>query len=254
MLVLISSTHIEGHSQLRHQIAWLATGGPQTAEGYRRAGRARSIYGCLDAPRQRTTSTSTATSSTTIDLSKNDGFSRSPTRSCRATGARTASGDQRVRPTPGRTAPSPCRARPQQPYTHPDGIFFGGARPTWSNRTIRQIAREGWAAPAGIIDFHTGLGPFGHRELICAVPPRPSRSAGARYGDEMTSPSGTSTSAIVVSIMMTPSRRTARCRGHADRHRVRHLFGARVLGAVRADSWLHQRAPRLAARARSRPT
>src|SRR6185436_9599608 len=48
-------------------------------------------------------------------------------------------------------------------YTHPDGIFFGGARPTWSNRTIRQIAREelGRARRVGIIDFHTGLGPFG---------------------------------------------------------------------------------------------
>ena len=27
-------------------------------------------------------------------------------------------------------------------YTHPDGIFFGGSKPTWSNRTIRAIARE----------------------------------------------------------------------------------------------------------------
>src|SRR5882757_8130949 len=27
-------------------------------------------------------------------------------------------------------------------YTHPDGIFFGGNTPTWSNRAIRVIARE----------------------------------------------------------------------------------------------------------------
>ena len=27
-------------------------------------------------------------------------------------------------------------------YTHPDGIFFGGNTPTWSNRTMRAIARE----------------------------------------------------------------------------------------------------------------
>ena len=58
-------------------------------------------------------------------------------------------------------------------YTHPDGIFFGGNAPTWSNRTIRAIAREelSRARRVGIIDFHTGLGPFGHGELICAVPP-----------------------------------------------------------------------------------
>ena len=91
-------------------------------------------------------------------------------------------------------------------YTHPDGIFFGGARPTWSNRTIRAIAREelGRARRVGIIDFHTGLGPFGHGELICAVPPTAKSfpRAKAWYGDELTSPEGgTSTSAIVVGIM-----------------------------------------------------
>ena len=35
-------------------------------------------------------------------------------------------------------------------YTHPDGIFFGGARPTWSNRTMRAIARDrAWQRAAG---------------------------------------------------------------------------------------------------------
>ena len=36
----------------------------------------------------------------------------------------------------------------------------------------RSPARSSAArARVGIIDFHTGLGPFGHGELICAVPP-----------------------------------------------------------------------------------
>ena len=34
-------------------------------------------------------------------------------------------------------------------YTHPDGIFFGGTKPTWSNRTIRAIAREELSAARG---------------------------------------------------------------------------------------------------------
>ena len=116
-------------------------------------------------------------------------------------------------------------------YTHPDGIFFGGSKPTWSNRTIRAIARAelGRARDASaIIDFHTGLGPFGHGELICAVPPSAKSfpRAKAWYGDEMTSPEGgTSTSAVVVG---DHDRRlpagAARRRGHADRHRVRHLL------------------------------
>lgn len=53
-------------------------------------------------------------------------------------------------------------------YTHPDGIFFGGSKPTWSNRTIRAILREyvAGARHVGLIDFHTGLGPYGTAELI----------------------------------------------------------------------------------------
>jgi hypothetical protein len=67
-------------------------------------------------------------------------------------------------------------------YTHPDGIFFGGSRQTWSNRTIRAIARAelARARKVGIIDFHTGLGPFGHGELICAIPPSSKSFARAR--------------------------------------------------------------------------
>src|SRR3977135_1593262 len=91
-------------------------------------------------------------------------------------------------------------------YAHPDGIFFGGNTPTWSNRAIRAIAREELSAArrVGIIASHPGLGPFGHGELIAAMAPT-SKSftrAKAWYGDEMTSPeSGTSTSAVVVGVM-----------------------------------------------------
>ena len=33
-------------------------------------------------------------------------------------------------------------------YTHADGIFFGGNKPTWSNRTMRAIARAELGAGA----------------------------------------------------------------------------------------------------------
>ncbi len=43
-------------------------------------------------------------------------------------------------------------------YSHPDGIFFGGGKPTWSNRTLRAIARQelSQARQVAVIDFHTG--------------------------------------------------------------------------------------------------
>jgi hypothetical protein len=53
-------------------------------------------------------------------------------------------------------------------YEHPDGIFFGGRAPTWSQRTLstvldgipQSIDRIAW------IDLHTGLGPRGVGERI----------------------------------------------------------------------------------------
>jgi hypothetical protein len=53
-------------------------------------------------------------------------------------------------------------------YTSPDGLFYGGTAPSWSNKTIRAILRK-YAASAthlGWIDVHTGLGPYGHGEKI----------------------------------------------------------------------------------------
>ena len=55
-------------------------------------------------------------------------------------------------------------------YHYPDGMFFGGQAPTWSNTTFRQILRT-YAASASVIasvDIHTGLGPYGYGEKIFA--------------------------------------------------------------------------------------
>ena len=142
-------------------------------------------------------------------------------------------------------------------YTHPDGIFFGGSSPTWSNRTIRAIARRelARARSVAVIDFHTGLGPFGHGELICAVPPsaKSFNRAKAWYGDEMTSPEGgTSTSAVVVGIMTDAFPQEL---PDAEVTPVAIEYGTysvpEVLGAVRADNWLHQRGDLGSAQARA---
>jgi hypothetical protein len=55
-------------------------------------------------------------------------------------------------------------------YQFPDGMFYGGAGPAWSNRVLRAVLREHGAAAAHLcwIDFHTGLGPRGHGEKIYA--------------------------------------------------------------------------------------
>jgi hypothetical protein len=51
---------------------------------------------------------------------------------------------------------------------HPDGLFYCGTAPAWSNRTIRSILRTHGTTRRHIawIDVHTGLGPYGHGEKI----------------------------------------------------------------------------------------
>ena len=56
----------------------------------------------------------------------------------------------------------------QGQYDSPTGMFYGGSRATWSNRTIRRVLRQEGAAAkqVGWIDLHTGLGPRGHCEKV----------------------------------------------------------------------------------------
>jgi hypothetical protein len=51
---------------------------------------------------------------------------------------------------------------------HPDGLFYCGTAPAWSNGTIRSILRTYGTTRRHIawIDVHTGLGPYGHGEKI----------------------------------------------------------------------------------------
>jgi len=57
-------------------------------------------------------------------------------------------------------------------YTHPDGVQFGGNKPTWSHLTLRKIVDQHLAPAERIvfIDFHSGLGPRGHGEIISTEP------------------------------------------------------------------------------------
>ncbi|HEY1392334.1 MAG TPA: DUF2817 domain-containing protein, partial [Methylibium sp.] len=51
-------------------------------------------------------------------------------------------------------------------HEHPEGLFYGGINPTWSNLALRHVLREQGAGVKhlGWIDLHTGLGPSGHGE------------------------------------------------------------------------------------------
>jgi hypothetical protein len=54
-------------------------------------------------------------------------------------------------------------------YGHPDGMFFGGHRAQWANEAFRKAVREhaGHAKRAGLIDLHTGIGPYLDHVFLC---------------------------------------------------------------------------------------
>ena len=74
-------------------------------------------------------------------------------------------------------------------YRHPSGLFYGGTEPTWSNRTIHAlIERHLRGRPdIAVVDFHTGLGPFGFGEVITAYPAGSAGSSRVRafWGDSV---------------------------------------------------------------------
>ncbi len=58
---------------------------------------------------------------------------------------------------------------------YPDGLFYAGAGPTWSNLTLRSVLKHYAANVKNLawIDLHTGLGPPGIGERIFAGPNDP---------------------------------------------------------------------------------
>ena len=67
---------------------------------------------------------------------------------------------------------------------HPDGLFYAGRQPEWSNLLFRRILQEHLAAAGtiGFIDWHTGVGAFG--EIVYLIPDEkgtPEHEAAARW-------------------------------------------------------------------------
>ncbi|HEY5289000.1 MAG TPA: DUF2817 domain-containing protein, partial [Caulobacteraceae bacterium] len=130
-------------------------------------------------------------------------------------------------------------------YKHPTGIFFGGAGPTWSRRTQTAIF-ESYLASAGkvaIIDYHTGLGPWGYGEQIVTDGPPSAGYQRARswYGAAITCPAaGDSTSADIKGDGLAAAPRIL---AHAEVTGMALEIGTQslieVLTALRADAWLH---------------
>ncbi len=91
-------------------------------------------------------------------------------------------------------------------FTQPGGLFYGGTQPTWARRTLERIIADRRLAErdrVAVIDYHTGLGPYGTGEPICGHRPGTAGQSLTRawYGDSLTEPFlGTSSSAPIVGL------------------------------------------------------
>lgn len=130
-------------------------------------------------------------------------------------------------------------------HAYPDGLFFGGTQPTWSNRTLRAVLRGHGASCRRLawIDIHTGLGPRGHGEKIYAGCDAPADLERAKrwWGADITSfYEGSSTSAAVTGTVTLAA--YDEC-PQAEFSAIGLEYGTRplpeVFNALRADHWRH---------------
>ncbi|MCW5633754.1 MAG: M14 family metallopeptidase [Rubrivivax sp.] len=139
----------------------------------------------------------------------------------------------------------------QGQYTHPEGLFFGGHRPTWSRQTLAHVLEEHGqrCARIGWIDFHTGLGPSGHGERIFADRNDGQALARARawWGPQVTSMyDGSSSSAELTGLLYNAA--YLHC-PQAEYTGIALEYGTlpmpEVMRALRGDQWLynHPEAP-----------
>jgi hypothetical protein len=147
-------------------------------------------------------------------------------------------------------------------YTRPEGLFYGGTALTWSARTLERLLREQLPRDVrrvAVLDLHTGLGPTGYGEPIL-IPCARGDLARARawFGCEVRSHvadesvSATGEKSVSAELEGTIARGF---QAALPQHEITFLgleFGTlpalEVLAALRADHWVHARAPHDAVR------
>jgi hypothetical protein len=129
-------------------------------------------------------------------------------------------------------------------YDHPEGLFFGGHNPTWSNQALRQVLRDHGRHCARLawIDLHTGLGPpgLGERIFACRNDPQALARARAWWGPEVTSIyDGSSTSPLLSGLMWLAAYEEC---PQAEYTGIALEYGTvpilEVIDALRGDQWL----------------
>jgi hypothetical protein len=142
-------------------------------------------------------------------------------------------------------------------FVDPDGLFYGGRAPTWSNRTFHEILRREVIGTRHVafIDLHSGLGPYGVGEINNN---HASVASGYRrvkdwYGREATSSEeGSSSSAELIGTVNTALEEALPAVAVTG---ITLEYGTvsvlELLDALRADNWLYRHGRRDSAKGRA---
>ncbi len=129
-------------------------------------------------------------------------------------------------------------------HEFPEGLFFGGRAPTWSNLTLRKVLQKYGQSCEQLawIDLHTGLGPSGVGERIfaCADDAAAFQRAKAWWGQDITSIyDGSSSSPMLTGLMWMAAYQEC---PQAQYTGIAMEYGTqttdKVLHALRGDHWL----------------
>jgi hypothetical protein len=129
-------------------------------------------------------------------------------------------------------------------HDYPEGLFYGGRNPTWSQQTLRHVLQDHATRCSRLawIDLHTGLGPSGHGERIfaCRDDDAALQRARAWWGSQVTSIyDGSSASAPLTGLMWGAAYEEA---PQAEYTGIALEYGTLPLNdvvlALRADQWL----------------
>lgn len=134
----------------------------------------------------------------------------------------------------------------QGQHSFPQGLFYGGRFATWSNQRLHEIAERflTQAARVVILDFHTGLGPYGYGELILNDPEDdPAFQRAVTWWGEERVKSTVKGESVSTHLSGTVNLAFARMLPDAEVTAAGLEFGTLppmdVFMALRAENWLH---------------
>ena len=129
----------------------------------------------------------------------------------------------------------------------PQGIFYGGTGATWSNETMHKVLPEILAGQKNValMDIHTGLGPYGHGDLIHAYAKASPEYVELQnwFGEEIIAINageyGETAAVAEGPIVSSLHRILPDHRSFALVNEYGTVEFDRVIKAIRADNWLH---------------